>query len=167
MAAGPTIPEGWAEFWRLHVTYPLQAAQVTPQLHRWAEERLGADPQLEAAWQTFRNQIMEFRAQTPIDRAETAETTPAGRTTTFTARLKASAQSWRADMKTPAKVLGAVALLLALLFAGPIVYRAGQRWGLYFSCPYRVENYPDPDDRAKECWQMAGFAVMHGGKLPR
>jgi hypothetical protein len=166
-AQGPTVPEGWADFWRLHATDPLQAARVAPQLYRWAEARLRMEPAVDAAWQAFRNQTMELRTQSPIDRAETAETAPVGRTKAFTERLKASVQRWRASMKTTANLLGAVALLLALLFAGPIVYRAGQRWSFYFSCPYQSEHYPDPDDLARDCWRLAGLAVMHGGKLPR
>jgi hypothetical protein len=169
--SGATLPEGWAEFWRLHANDPLGAAQVAPQLYRWAEARLRMDPTLDAAWQAFRSQIMELRAQPPIervrrapDRAETADTALAGHTTTLTARLKASAQRWRASMKTTAKVLGAVALLLILLFAGPIVFRAGQRWSFYFSCPYGDES--DQEAASKHCWRLAGIAVMHGGKLP-
>lgn len=67
-------------------------------------------------------------------------------------------------MTTTAKVLGAAVLLLALLFAGPIVYRAGQRWTFYFSCPYGTEG--DPEATSEHCWRLAGIAVMHGGKLP-
>jgi hypothetical protein len=53
-------------------------------------------------------------------------------------------------------VLLVTALLLVLLFSGPIVYRQGERVALYLSCPY-----------ADSCWEMAGHAVMHGGRLPR
>jgi hypothetical protein len=49
MAKGPTVAEGWAEFWRLHATDPVAAAQVAPQLYRWAEARLRTDPQVDAA----------------------------------------------------------------------------------------------------------------------
>jgi hypothetical protein len=99
---GATIPEGFAEFWRLHASDPPGAAQVAPQLYRWAEARLRMDPTLDAAWQAFRNQTMELGAQWPIerarhvaDRAETAETASAGRPKAVTARLKTSAQRWR------------------------------------------------------------------------
>jgi hypothetical protein len=105
--------------------------------------------------------------QTPIKQAETTETAPAGRARAFTERLKASAQRWRPSMKTTAKALGAAALLLILLLTGPIVYRTGQRWSFYFSCPYETDGTTDPDIVAKSCWRMAGVAVMNGGKLPR
>jgi hypothetical protein len=59
-------------------------------------------------------------------------------------------------MKTPLKVLGTAVLALVLLFAGPVVYRTGQRVALWLNCPY-----------GDVCWAEAGHAVMHGGRMPR
>ena len=53
-------------------------------------------------------------------------------------------------------VLLVAALLLVLLFVGPVVYRTGQRVALYLNCPY-----------GDACWAEARHAVMHGGKMPR
>ena len=60
-------------------------------------------------------------------------------------------------MKTPLKVLAAAALVLVVLFLAPVVSRLGQRVGLYLNCPYG-DGY---------CWERAGHAVMHGGRMPR
>jgi hypothetical protein len=164
-AAGATLREGWAEFWRLHATDPLGVAQVAPQLYRWAEAKLRKEPAVDEAWQAFRDRLTQLRAQTPSDPPETAETADPARITTFAARLKASGEGWRENMKIPIRVLGVAALLLVLLFVGPIVYRAGQRWSFYFSCPYENDGI-DPDAISKNCWRMAGEAVIRGGKLP-
>ncbi len=64
---------------------------------------------------------------------------------------------------TPLKLLAAAALLLVLLFVGPIVYKTGERVALYLNCAaptwYRGEDV--------SCWTASGVAVMHGGRLPR
>ena len=61
-------------------------------------------------------------------------------------------------MKTPLKVLAAAVLALALLFAGPIVYRTGQRVALWLNCS---------SDYSDNCWAESGLTVMHGGRRPR
>jgi hypothetical protein len=74
-------------------------------------------------------------------------------------------------MKTPLKILAVAVLALALLFTGPIVYRAGQRVSLYLNCDQgysTILHRMNSDAENREvCWQMAGYAVMHGGRLPR
>ena len=47
-------------------------------------------------------------------------------------------------------------MLLVVLFLAPIIYVTGQKVALYLNCPY-----------GDECWDDAGHAVMHGGRLPR
>lgn len=62
------------------------------------------------------------------------------------------------SMKTPLKALAAAALILVVLFLAPVAYQTGKRVGLWLNCP---SSYGD------DCWVYAGYAVMHGGKLPR
>jgi hypothetical protein len=62
------------------------------------------------------------------------------------------------SMKTPLKITSAAVLLLVLLFAGPVVYRTGQRIALWLNCS---------SDYSDNCWAASGLAIMHGGKLPR
>jgi hypothetical protein len=60
-------------------------------------------------------------------------------------------------VKTPVKVLAAATMLLVLLFLAPIIYRTGQRVAFYLNCP----------SISYDCWEVAGDAIMHGGRLPR
>ena len=57
------------------------------------------------------------------------------------------------------KALAAAALLLVLLFTGPVVYRTGQRVALWLNCS--SQQFGDG------CWEVSSFAVLHGGRMPR
>lgn len=70
----------------------------------------------------------------------------------------------RTGMTMTTKILGAVVLLLGLLFVAPVVYRTGQLVSLYLVCS-GTPTTEDPDG-SKGCWRLASLAALHGGKLP-
>jgi superfamily II DNA or RNA helicase len=65
---GPKLSEGFAEFARLYATDPALARQVAPTFYPWFESRLATVPDLEQAFNAFRDQILALRASTPEER---------------------------------------------------------------------------------------------------
>ena len=62
------MSEGFAEFSRLYMTDPALARQTAPTFYPWFEARLSTMPVLEAAVQTFRDEVVRLRAKNPIER---------------------------------------------------------------------------------------------------
>jgi hypothetical protein len=65
---GPYLSEGFAEFARLYATDPATARAVAPTFAPWFEARLSTQPDLERAFNQFRDRILQLRASTPEER---------------------------------------------------------------------------------------------------
>jgi hypothetical protein len=114
--------------------------------------------------------IREVLAELPQGsrcRRETRAAMDHAEVSTQEAEVAASGVRSGGSMKTPLKILSAAALLLVLLFVGPIVYRTGQRWSLYLNCPDYGSNDDAKAQANAQCWEKAGRAVMYGGRWPR